>query len=112
MSETTSVVTPLINAIRALGISAERTNPGRKRSSGGSNGWSKGAADIVGWIAPTGRMYALECKRPGARPRKDQAHQRAWLDSAERDGVLVGRDVTSVEVGLTKVREWAAMEAL
>lgn len=34
-----------------------------------------------------GRLVALECKNPGARPRKDQAEQRQVIEDAQRDGL-------------------------
>lgn len=43
----------------------------------------KGTADIVAILPPTGRVLAVECKKPGEEPRKDQL---AFLESVRRVG--------------------------
>lgn len=40
-------------------------------------GLAPGSADLVGILAPRGRLFALEIKRPGEEVRPEQAR---WLD--------------------------------
>lgn len=42
-------------------------------------------ADLL--VGYHGRLICLECKNPGARPRKDQAEQREAIEAAQRDGL-------------------------
>lgn len=58
--------------------------------------------ECAGWpdiyaIDPTGRQVAIECKRPGRRPRPNQV---AWLDALAGAGVetFVATTVNEVEV--------------
>ena len=44
-----------------------------------------GSADILGLLPPTGKLLAIECKRPGNRPTAAQA---AWLDMVGRAGAV------------------------
>jgi hypothetical protein len=46
-----------------------------------------GAPDILGYLAPLGRLVAIEVKRPGG---KLSVHQAAWLKDAKACGVLCG----------------------
>ena len=46
-------------------------------------GLSVGSADLVGVLAPSGRLIALECKSATGRLRPEQ---RAWLDVVRRFG--------------------------
>ena len=109
MSETSDIVTPTIKSLRNLGIFCERNNVRGKRSASGSIGWRRGAPDIVGYLPPRGRMFALEAKLPGARPRKDQQHQRDWAKGAMEDGVLHAV-YTSPGDGVNLVLEWLKEE--
>lgn len=42
-------------------------------------GLANGSADLVGLLAPTGRFFALEVKKPGEAPTKEQAQWAALV---------------------------------
>lgn len=76
----------ILSMLKGLGILAwdNRSNArrGRRVTS------NKNTADILG-ILRGGRTLCVEVKRPGARPRADQVHQREWLQKADALGALV-----------------------
>lgn len=45
----------------------------------------KGSADILGVLPPSGRLLAIEVKRPGSKP---TAHQTAWLEQMRAAGAV------------------------
>jgi hypothetical protein len=63
---------------------------------------SAGLSDLIAILPPDGRICAIEVKRPGAKPRANEARQRAWLDAVRASGglVIVATSVADVEAGL------------
>lgn len=87
----------LSNAIRlAVGslpdVRLWRNNSGRLIDSRGipvSFGLAIGSADLIGIVAPHGRMLSIEVKRPGAVNRAT-AEQRNWADIIAQFGGVAG----------------------
>ena len=104
MSETSDIVTPTLKAIARLGCIAWRVNSGGRR--GRVTLAPAGTPDILGVLAPSGRLFGLEAKLPGGKPTEAQ---RAWHAAAIRDGVRVAV-VHSVEEAIRTVTEWQRQE--
>lgn len=104
MSETSDIVTPTIKALAALGIKAWRVNSGGRR--GRVTLAKAGTPDILGVLAPTGRLFGLEAKMSGKKPTDAQ---RAWHESAIASGVRIAV-VHSVAEAVEVVREWQRQE--
>jgi len=47
---------------------------------------AKGSADILGVLPPSGRLLAIEVKRPGNKPTE---HQSTWLEGMRQAGAVV-----------------------
>jgi hypothetical protein len=64
----------------------------------------EGCADVLGVVPPSGRLLAVECKRPGGKLTKAQA---AFLDNVRAAGglALVVRDVRDLQRALELERE-------
>lgn len=101
----------LSNAIRlAVGslphVRLWRNNVGILKDSRGipvSYGLLKGSADLIGIVAPYGRLLSIEVKRPGHRHRATP-EQVTWCDIIIRFGGVAGI-VESVEEALELVAE-------
>ena len=84
MSETSDIVTPALKAIARLGCIAWRVNSGGRR--GRVTLAKAGTPDILGVLAPSGRLFGLEAKLPGKKPTDVQ---RAWHETAIASGVRI-----------------------
>lgn len=86
MSETSDVVTPILNALERAGITATRMQAGKVKVRGG---WLRlapaGWPDIIGYL-PDGRMFGIEAKTATG---KDREAQLAWAARARANRVLV-----------------------
>ena len=109
MSETSSITSPLLKLLQAWpGVLAWRNNSGtapRRNGRGGrlTYGLGTGSPDIVGIIAPTGRMFGLECKvSRGGVISKAQA---SWASDFEIQGGL-WLCIVTVEQGFDIVKCW------
>src|ERR1700675_4796663 len=85
-----------------LGLKAFRADQGGGRFSRRTVG--VGLPDRFG-ILPGGRWYAIEIKRPDAKPRANEAKQNATLDYLRAQGalVIVARDVADVHAVLNPI---------
>ena len=107
MNETRDITNPTRDRIRTLGIPCERVNSGSVRVRGGYlHGWGKGSADLVGWLPPRGRMFAIETKTQVG---KLNEHQEKWRDMVRKQGVLY-HTARSVGEAIKVVLKWAAEE--
>lgn len=104
MSETSDIVTPALKAIARLGCIAWRVNSGGRR--GRVTLAKAGTPDILGVLAPSGRLFGLEAKMPGKKPTDVQ---RAWHETAIASGVRIAV-VHSVAEAVEVVREWQRQE--
>lgn len=104
MSETSDIVTPTLKAIARLGCIAWRVNSGGRR--GRVTLAKAGTPDILGVLAPSGRLFGLEAKMPGKKPTEVQ---RAWHEAAIASGVRIAV-VHSVAEAVEVVREWQRQE--
>ena len=86
MSETSAVVTPLIDALLSVGIYADRYNAGRVPT---RNGWvhlhRAGTLDVGGELHG-GRAFYVECKIAKGKLRETQVE---WAAAAKRRGCIV-----------------------
>jgi hypothetical protein len=85
-----SVQAGCLELLRLRGVQAWRNNsrvffvPGKGGKSRPMRaGFGNGSADIVGLLPGSGRFLAVECKRPGEKPTKDQV---AWLNGVNDTG--------------------------
>ena len=62
-----------------------------------------GFPDIAG-VFPSGRMFAIEVKAPGEKPKP---HQQEWLDKLGKSGVLVvvAKSIDDVLIALAKAEQ-------
>lgn len=92
---------------RALGLRCFRADAGFAGGRGARRSSSIGLPDLFG-ILPSGRMWAVEVKRPGARARKNEARQLEVLEYLREQGalVIVARDVVEVQRAFEEAR-WA-----
>lgn len=105
-NESAELTRPIVAALNAIpGIWASRNLTGSGFARAGhpiTYGLGIGSADIVGCVAPVGRMFALEVKWPGKKPSKEQD---AWRDRVAKLGVRVAV-VHSVGQATELVRSW------
>ena len=104
MSETSSITTPLLKLLQAWpGVLAWRNNSGVMGARHIRFGLGIGSPDIVGILAPTGRMFGLECKvsRSGIISKA----QAAWASDFENAGGLWMCIVTVIQ-GVDIVKHW------
>ncbi len=99
--------TPLMKRIRfaistAGGVLCWRNNSGVDLVRGVRYGLGVGSPDLIGIVAPYGRLLGLEVKR--ARGGVESKEQRAWVDVVRRYGGVTGF-VRSVEEALAFVEE-------
>jgi hypothetical protein len=73
----------ILVALGDLGICAWRQNSGTARG-GKIKLAPAGTPDIIGWLPVSGRMLAIEVKKPGEEP---APHQLEWLHRARASGV-------------------------
>lgn len=76
-------------ALSRLGCRAFRNNVGVAKTDTGSVirfGLTVGSSDLIGWTA-SGRFLAIEVKRPGKNPTKEQ---RNFLDAVTKAGGIAG----------------------
>lgn len=66
-------------------------------------GLCKGSADLIGILAPTGRLVALEVKRPGERPTEEQERFLALVRSMGGFGAVV-RDAYEANRAVERAR--------
>jgi hypothetical protein len=86
-----------------------RNNVGRYKDSRGAwltYGLGVGSADLVGIVAPSGRLFAIEVKTPEG---KTTPEQDAWLATIRRFGGVAGV-ARSVEEAMAIVDEAAAQD--
>ncbi len=64
-----------------------------------------GVSDIVGMLPPTGRLLAVECKRPGRHPTPEQ---QAFLDLVRESGgvALCVHGIGELEQSLLATNAW------
>lgn len=69
-----------------------------------------GISDILGVLPPSGRLLAVECKRPGKQPTAEQA---AFLDMVRQCGgvALCARSIDDLEQGLLVAGVWPPSQA-
>jgi hypothetical protein len=80
------VLREVLAYLARAGIPAWRTNSGVFRSAGHVYQLAPaGTADVIGCLPPSGRMLAVEVKRPGGKLRPSQAE---WLDRMRAAGAL------------------------
>jgi hypothetical protein len=99
------VLAQCLALLKVRGVFAWRasTHGVRRCDAAGREFWAhhglKGCPDIVGVLAPAGRLLGVECKRPGGRLTKEQS---AVLASLEAAGALclVISDVTQLDAAL------------
>lgn len=104
MSETSSIVRPSIDAIRALGIPCERVHSGRVRVKRGYMQLADaGCPDI--WTA----LGWLEAKLPGDKNTRKRTGipQQQWRDRARAWGVRV-EQTEGLEQTIAIVKRWLA----
>lgn len=104
MSETSDIVTPALKALESIGIECWRMNAGGRR--GRVTLAPSGTPDIMGYLSPNGRMFALEAKMPGKKPTDVQ---QAWHDDARAAGVLVAV-INSAAEAVQTVQAWRIRE--
>lgn len=87
MSETSAVVRPLLDALEAAGVYADRNQAGKVKVRGGWMQLHKaGTPDVGGHLEPSGRAYFVECKLGKG---KERESQQAWREMAVARGALV-----------------------
>lgn len=104
MSETSDIVTPALKALKRLNVIAWRMNSGGRR--GRVTLAPAGTPDILGVLAPSGRLFGLEAKLPGGKPTPVQAE---WHARAQGSGVLVAT-IHSAADAVRVVTEWQQRE--
>lgn len=104
----TAIVSGLLKAIKDIpDVKAWRNNTGFFMVKGRPLRFGeKGSADIMGVMAPTGRLFAIECKTPtGAL----EPHQIAWLAAMRKLGARVAV-IRNVDVGVSMLTDWLEEE--
>jgi hypothetical protein len=99
------VLAQCLALLKVRGVFAWRasTHGVRRRDGAGREFWAhhglRGCADVLGVLAPSGRLLAAEVKRPGGRL---SAHQRAFLDNVTACGglALVVSDPAQLDAAL------------
>lgn len=88
----------------STGVSQHTDRSGRKRWE--RHGLIKGASDLVGVLAPSGRWVALEIKSPTGRPTEEQL---MFLDLIRRRGgfATIVRSVEEAQAAITRARAGA-----
>lgn len=86
-----------------------RNHVGQLTDAGGRThpfGLAVGSADLIGVLAPSGRLIALECKTPAGRLRPEQ---RSWLAVVRRFGgfACVVRSVEEALAAVERARKGA-----
>jgi hypothetical protein len=88
-------------------VYAMRVNSGRVKVRGGYyQGAPNGTPDIIGYIAPRGRMFGLEVKMPKS---SENDAQTEWHTTHAARGVYVAT-VRSVAEAVAVVQAWIAAE--
>jgi len=111
MSETSSIVSPLLKLLQAWpGVSAQRNHQGGSSRRGQwirTASKDKGRPDITGVIAPHGRAFSIECKMPKTGRISDD--QKKWRDNFEQLGGFYAI-ITTVSQGVGWIRYWQDKE--
>jgi hypothetical protein len=90
MTNETAILQQFRMAASDLGLTLFRNNSGSLQDKNGRwvrFGLCKGSADLIGWHNGTGKFVAIEVKRPGQKPHKEQT---LFLDAVRKAGGIAG----------------------